>query len=58
MGNFIFQKIKIVTEINILEQNKRGSRDNLAQRNGYRVCVLGNEARRPLLVTYLVAYYI
>ena len=41
-GKFYMPQIKIVTEINILEQN-RGSRDYLGQRNGHRICVLGNE---------------
>ena len=42
MGNFICHRIKIVTEINILEKQK-GSIDYFGQRNEHRICVLGNE---------------
>ena len=41
-GNFIYNQIEIVTEINILEK-QRGSIDYFGQRNGHRICVLGNE---------------
>ena len=41
-GNFIFHKIKIVTEINILEQNKEVAEIILPKGMG-RMCVLGNE---------------
>ena len=34
MGNFIFHKIKIVTEINILEQNKEVAEIILAKEMG------------------------
>ena len=37
-GKFYMSKMKIVTDINILEK-QRGSRDYLGQR----ICVLGNE---------------
>ena len=39
----MWHKIKIVTVINILEKTKRDSIDYLGQRNGDRICVLGNE---------------
>ena len=42
-GNFVCHKIKIVREINILEQNKE-----VVITSGPRICVFGNEEDRVL----------